>query len=160
MTTIADIEALGIEVPKTKEYEARLQDHPSQWLTGRVNYVLDAADAMRDELLAVIERLNEKVWMLEANSRSYWKLVAEQFPEGITLQRLSFADGKRLTLAGTTTQDQITTLIGLNKNLHATQTDNQPMFLPDDGNALKYQQDKDKVTWNINLLLAHAEDVK
>ena len=89
-----------------------------------------------------------------------WKLVAEQFPEGITLQRLSFADGKRLTLAGTTTQDQITTLIGLNKNLHATQTDNQPMFLPDDGNALKYQQDKDKVTWNINLLLAHAEDVK
>ena len=57
MTTIADIEALGIEVPKTKEYEARLQDHPSQWLTGRVNYVLDAADAMRDELLAVIKRL-------------------------------------------------------------------------------------------------------
>ena len=33
-----------------KEYEARLKDHPSQWLTQRVNYVLDAADAAIESL--------------------------------------------------------------------------------------------------------------
>jgi hypothetical protein len=89
-----------------------------------------------------------------------WKFVSEQFPEGITLQRLSFSDGQKLTLAGTATPDQITSLIDLNKNLHANGPDNKPMFLPDTGDALKYQQNNNSVTWNISLLLAHAEDVK
>ena len=36
-----------------------------------------------------------------------WKLVAERLPDGINLQRFSFADGKKLSLNGTCTQDQI-----------------------------------------------------
>jgi hypothetical protein len=87
-----------------------------------------------------------------------WKLVSDQFPDGITLQRLSFADGQKLTLAGLATPDQITTLLDFNKKLHEAGPNDQPMFVPDGGGDLKYQQNNQNVTWNISLQLAHTED--
>ena len=36
-----------------------------------------------------------------------WKIVAEQLPAGISLQRFSFADGQKLSLSGTAAPDQI-----------------------------------------------------
>ncbi len=87
-----------------------------------------------------------------------WKLVSDQFPDGITLQRLAFSDGQKFTVSGTATPDQITSLIDLSKALHAAGPNNKPMFLPDGGGDLKYQQNNQNVTWSINLLLAHAEE--
>ena len=54
MTTIADIEALGIELPSVRAYNFQRRELPGA-LCNQI-----AADAMRDELLAVIERLVEQ----------------------------------------------------------------------------------------------------
>ena len=40
-----------------------------------------------------------------------WKIVAEQLPPGISLQRFSFGDGQRLSLSGTAPPDQVNTLL-------------------------------------------------
>lgn len=76
MTTIADIEALGIEVPKTKEYEknAAVVERVAKILDGPHIITKHKADAMRDELLAVIERL------VEANRNLHATLSSVKMP--------------------------------------------------------------------------------
>ena len=94
MTTIADIEALGIELPKTKEWTPipHLVIEDDNWYScpvsgrcirddgdNRCNCGADSRNAqvtaMRDELLAVIERLAEEVERLEDENRSLAKAV-------------------------------------------------------------------------------------
>lgn len=55
--SLSSIEALGVELPKTREYE-RVASMPT-WGKGvrAIAVGVERADAMRDELLAVIERL-------------------------------------------------------------------------------------------------------
>jgi hypothetical protein len=87
-----------------------------------------------------------------------WKLVADQLPEGISLQRFSFGDGHRLTLSGTVTSDQITPITDFYDSLRKAQSNGQPMFSANGGDQLSYRQNGNTVSWNFGLELRHASE--
>jgi Tfp pilus assembly protein PilN len=89
-----------------------------------------------------------------------WKLVAEQLPAGVSLQRLSFSNGRRLSLNGTVPSEDINKIIDFNETLRKSQLNGQPMFNrdPGSGEPLVYRQGGDQVTWNFALDLQNAEE--
>jgi len=89
-----------------------------------------------------------------------WKTVADKLPDGISLGRFSFSDGQKLSLAGTATPDQITTLLAFSTAMQRAEKDGQPMFSAEGGDQLRYNQSGDKVAWSFSLLLAHTEEAK
>jgi hypothetical protein len=87
-----------------------------------------------------------------------WKLVADELPEGISLQRFSFGDGHKLTLSGTVTSDQITPITDFYDALRKSQLNGQPMFNPAGGDELSYHESGNQVSWNFSLELRHASE--
>jgi len=86
-----------------------------------------------------------------------WKIVAEQVPAGISLQRLSFSDGQKLSLGGVTTPDQINSLFDFNNGLQKAELNGQPVFKTEGGEPLVYRQNGNAVTWNFSLALQRGE---
>ena len=87
-----------------------------------------------------------------------WKLVADKLPEGISLQRFSFGDGRKLTLSGTVAQDQITAITDFYDALRKATLNGQPMFNTSGGEQLSYRQNGSQVSWNFSLELRHASE--
>ena len=88
-----------------------------------------------------------------------WKLVADNMPEGVTLQRFGFGGGQTLSLNGTTSQDQIDSLYTFYSKLKASTLDGKPVF-KDGGEALNYHQYQNQVTWSFSLPLFNAEKIQ
>jgi hypothetical protein len=87
-----------------------------------------------------------------------WKLVADQLPPGITLQRFSFGDGRRLSLNGTVASDQITLITDFFDALRKAQLNGQPMFNIEGGDQQpNYHQSGSQASWNFSLELRHTE---
>lgn len=93
-----------------------------------------------------------------------WKLVAEQLPVGITLQRLSFEDGQRLALSGTCSADQISLITdpgGFYDSVRKAKSGGQFVFNPDpdSGDQLLYHNlgTSGAATWSFALELTHTE---
>ncbi len=91
-----------------------------------------------------------------------WKAIAEQLPEGISLQRFSFADGSKLTLNGTCESDQIGLITekgGFYDSVRKAKLNGQPMFnpKPNSSEQLTYRTMANKATWNFGLELQHTE---
>lgn len=89
-----------------------------------------------------------------------WKLVAENLPAGISLQRFSFGDGRKLALGGVTTPEQITPITDFYDAMSKAQVNGQPMFVALAGDPLSYRQNGNQVTWNFSLELRRTEEVK
>jgi hypothetical protein len=87
-----------------------------------------------------------------------WKVVAEELPPGITLQRFSFANGQTLSLSGTTTPAQISTLFDFNSAMQKATLNGQPMFDSHGGEAVNPRNNGSTVTWNFSLKLKNPED--
>jgi hypothetical protein len=87
-----------------------------------------------------------------------WKLVAEQLPDGVSLARFSFADGQKISLNGTATQDQITPVSNFSDALRKAKLNGQPMFDPLGGDSFQWRQNGNTVSWSFGLQLAHAEE--
>jgi hypothetical protein len=96
------------------------------------------------------ERQNLKYAALDC-----WKVVADNMPEGITLQRFGFGGGQTLSLNGTTTQDQIDSLLNFNTALKDAKLNGQPMFK--DAEPPTWHQYQNNVTWSFSLQLQHTE---
>jgi len=93
-----------------------------------------------------------------------WKLVADQLPAGLSLQRFSFADGQRLTLSGTCKSDQVALISdqgGFYDAMRKARADGQPIFSqdPNSGNQLMYRNQgaSGVATWNFALELMRTE---
>jgi hypothetical protein len=87
-----------------------------------------------------------------------WKLVADNMPEGLTLERFGFGAGTTLSLYGTTTPDQLQALDNFSTSLQKAKLDDgRQMFSPNGGEPLAYHQNQDKVTWSFDLQLAQGE---
>src|ERR1035437_2382159 len=86
-----------------------------------------------------------------------WKIVAEQLPSNITLQRFSFADGKKLSLGGTAAPDQINTLFDFNTALQKVRSNGRPMFNSQGGEPVNPRQTGNTVTWSFSLQLQNAK---
>jgi hypothetical protein len=89
-----------------------------------------------------------------------WKIVAEQLPAGISLQRLSFADGQKLSLNGTVPSDQIVQITDhFYDAVRKTRLNGQPMFGTSGGEDLTYrQQGNNSMSWYFSLALAHKQE--
>ena len=92
-----------------------------------------------------------------------WKLVAERLPEGINLQRFSFADGQKLSLNGTCTQDQIGLISDADRfydGVRKAKVDGQPVFnRPTHVEQLVYRNiGGNQVVWNFGVELLHVEE--
>jgi hypothetical protein len=111
------------------------------------------AQQLRARLDVLKERQELKYAALDC-----WKIVAEQLPSGITLQRFSFADGQKLALNGTTTPEQINTLYDFDKGLHKVKLNEQPMF--NTGDPPLWRQQNNNVTWNYSLQLQRREALR
>jgi hypothetical protein len=95
-----------------------------------------------------------------------WKLVAENLPEGLMLQRFGFADGKDLSLSGTCSADQINLIADKDRfydRIRKAQKDGQTMFSQDPtvGSQLLYRQiganSSGNYSWNFGVELMRAE---
>lgn len=86
-----------------------------------------------------------------------WKIVAEQLPSNITLQRFSFADGKRLSLGGTAAPDQVNTLFDFNTAMQKVTANGRPMFNSRGGEPVNPHPNANTVTWSFSLQLQNAE---
>jgi hypothetical protein len=87
-----------------------------------------------------------------------WKLLAENLPDGISLQRFSFANGQTLALTGTVTPDQIGLLTDhFYDPLRKARLNGQTMFDLAGGDQLTYRQNGNVVSWNFTLLLQHTD---
>jgi len=88
-----------------------------------------------------------------------WKIVAEQLPEGLTLQRLSFADGQQLSLNGTVAPDQISQITDhFYDAVRRAEVGGQPMFDVSGGEAPTFRQMANMVSWQFSLTLKHQEE--
>jgi hypothetical protein len=96
------------------------------------------------------ERQNLKYAALDC-----WKVVADNMPEGITLQRFGFGDGRTLSLSGTTTQDQIDSLYSFNTALKDAKVSGQPMFKSVEPPT--WHQYQNNVSWSFSLQLQNTE---
>jgi hypothetical protein len=91
-----------------------------------------------------------------------WKIVAEQLPAGMTLQRSSFSDGQKLTLNGVCSPDQIGQISDQGKFYDAVRKaklDGQDMFEASAVEPLIWNQSGGTVNWHFTLQLRHAEVV-
>jgi hypothetical protein len=87
-----------------------------------------------------------------------WKIVAEQLPPNITLQRFSFADGKKLSLSGTAASDQVNTLFNFNTAMQKVTANGRPMFNAQGGEPVNPHPAGNGVTWSFSLQLQNAEE--
>lgn len=88
-----------------------------------------------------------------------WQLTAEKMPTAISLDRLSFSDGKKWMLSGTAPSDQTAELIEFSAAMRKAELDGQPMFDPQKGEQLSYRMNpgSSSVNWNFSLELKRAE---
>jgi hypothetical protein len=85
-----------------------------------------------------------------------WKLVAEQLPPNVTLQRFSFADGEKLSLSGTTAPDEVNTLFDFNSAMQKAKLNDQPMF-KSGGEIVNPRVNGNVETWSFSLDLQRTE---
>jgi hypothetical protein len=132
---------LGIQTGKVEQQVASISGDYTNALQLKARYNV------------LVQRQNLKFAALDC-----WKTVAEQLPQGISLQRFSFANGQTLTLSGTTTPDQINTLFSFNSAMQKAMINGQPMFDPHAGDPVSPRTSGGGVTWNFTLQLANPEE--
>jgi hypothetical protein len=89
-----------------------------------------------------------------------WKLIAEEIPPALTLQRTSLINGSRLSLSGQVSQSDIQKLSDFYDNLRKAKLNGQPFFNsnPDSGEPISYHsQGADLASWSFALDLSHVE---
>jgi hypothetical protein len=89
-----------------------------------------------------------------------WKIVAEDLPAGLTLQRSGFTDGQKLALSGVCAQDQLGEIDDPGKFYDAvrhTKLNGQDMFEPTAVEPFGYSGSGNAVNWHFTLQLKHAE---
>jgi hypothetical protein len=88
------------------------------------------------------------------------KIVAEQLPAGLTLQRSGFTDGQKLALSGVCSQDQIREISDPGKFYDAVRKaklNGQDMFELTPLDQFGYGGSGNTVTWHFTLQLKHGE---
>jgi hypothetical protein len=89
-----------------------------------------------------------------------WKIVAENLPEGLTLQRSSFDNGQKLTLSGVCSQDQIGLISDPGKfydSVRKAKMNGEDMFEPAAVEPLIWNQNGKNVAWHFTLELRNKE---
>ncbi|MBU6409912.1 MAG: hypothetical protein KGR98_05940 [Verrucomicrobia bacterium] len=99
--------------------------------------------------------LNERA-QLQFEALDCWKLVAEKLPEALNLQRFSFSGGDRLNLSGTTTPDQLNTLLDFNTAMQNATVNGKPMFQTKGSSPVNPSTRGGTTSWSLSLELANS----
>jgi hypothetical protein len=88
-----------------------------------------------------------------------WRTTANLLPEGVTLERLNFSGGKKLTLSGTAPMDKVGQVIDFNGTMRKASLNNQSLFDPSKGEELSYRSNPGggTVSWSFGLELKRSE---
>ena len=86
-----------------------------------------------------------------------WQVVAEKIPTSVSLERMSFSDGQRLSLSGSAPQDQVNTLFDFNSTMQKVMVHNQPMFDRTKGQTVNPVMRGNREAWSFSLELLHSE---
>ena len=89
-----------------------------------------------------------------------WKIIAEQMPDGLSLQRSSFSDGQKLTLNGACPPDKISEISDPGKfydSVRKAKLDGQDVFEPTVLEPLIWNQSGNVVNWRFSLQLKRVE---
>lgn len=91
-----------------------------------------------------------------------WRLVAEKLPDGLTLQRFSFADGQTLSLSGNVPAADISKIISFEKELRKAKLDGQDFFkgVSTSANQLSWNEHGDADYWRFGLDLARSVETE
>ena len=129
------------------------------WQTGKVeSQVAQIANTYTNavQLQARFAVLKERA-QLKYAALDCWKLMAQQMPPGVTLQRMGFTDGHRLTLSGSTTPDMVNTLFDFDSSLRKVKLGDQPMFDPQSGEHVNPRTAGNSTTWSFSVELMRTE---
>jgi len=130
------------------------------WLGYQTRGVESQVSAISGEYTNTIQ-LKAKLGVLQQRSQlkyaalECWKLVAQELPAAVTLQRMSFAEGKNLLLNGQVDAADTAKLDDFYKALQNARLHDQPAFGVLE--PLSYHQVANTVTWNFTLELLNAE---
>ena len=89
-----------------------------------------------------------------------WQLVAQEMPQGISLQRSSFADGRKLSLSGQAGSDDVQKIYDFYDALRKAKLNGQPMFdaSPGSGEQPNSRLQGSSLSWNFALELLRSEE--
>lgn len=89
-----------------------------------------------------------------------WQLVAQEMPPGISLQRSSFADGRKLTLSGQAGTEDVQKIYDYYDALRKAKLNGQPVFnsSPGSGEQPNSRQQGNSLSWNFSLELLRSEE--
>lgn len=82
-----------------------------------------------------------------------WQAVAETMPTGITLDSMNFSGGKKLTLSGTASADQVGSVIDFSDSLRKFTVRGQPLFDQKKIDPPRTQVMQGGIRWNYELEL-------
>ncbi len=99
----------------------------------------------------------EKRQVLKYAALDCWKIVAEQLPQDITLQRFSFADGQKLALSGTAAPEQVNLIFDFYTAMQKAPLNDRPMFDARAGEPPNPHPAGKNEIWSFSLQLQHAE---
>jgi len=90
-----------------------------------------------------------------------WRIVAEELPSGVQLQRMNLTAGQKLSLSGTTTPDMVNALFDFDTAMRKykikdAQGNEQPMFDPQKGEHVNPRTQGSQTVWSCTLELVHA----
>jgi hypothetical protein len=87
-----------------------------------------------------------------------WKVVAEYFPEGVTLETFTFRDGKEIVLNGTASGDDMGRIIDFSDAVKRAKVDGRQLFNPARGDApTRRPGPGNTIAWTFSLELNRTE---
>ncbi len=107
---------------------------------------------LRDKFLVLKDRQDLKFAALDC-----WKVVAELLPDGVTLEGYNFSEGKKLTLSGTAPKDQTKRLLDFDADIRKVAPNGQPLFDPNAGDHVTWDERGGIVSWHCVLELKRTE---
>jgi hypothetical protein len=158
LLTAGVVYAVGVAIyfgaTRVLAYQARTVEQQVAQLGPTYTNVLE----LKGRYAVLKERENLKFAALDC-----WKIVAENLPEGLVLQRSSFADGQRLTLSGVCSPDQIGLISDPGKfydSVRKAKVNGQELFDPEPVEPLIWNQNGNNVAWHFTLQLKHSESTE
>jgi len=133
-------------------------------LAVQTHKVEQAAASLKAKYTKALQRKAEYDVLKERQTLKYaaldcWKIVAEQLPPNIVLQRFSFADGRKLSLSGTAAPDQVNTLLDFNAAMQKVTANGHPVFSSQGGETVNPRKmGNNAVSWSFSLDLQNSRE--
>lgn len=135
---------------QVKQYQTRKVENEVASLSNTYTNAIQ----LRDRYQVLKDREELKFAALDC-----WQTTAALLPDEVTLDRMNFKEGRKLTLSGTVPNDKVSALIDFVANMRKASIGGQAMFDASKGEDLQYRAAPggNAYTWSFGLELKRAE---